>query len=409
MKSKIKQIHLENFMAFSNALIEFDERNIINLKGYSDSGKSSILIAIAVCLNNFKPSKQVNWIKDTCKFFKISISFDDNVKIVRYKYNNGQSLYEMYKDGALVYTSKINNTLTAINDVPEVISNYLELSELKSGILNFRTNQDKQFLAQTTGSENFQDLNNLFGIDEILSAIKYCKEDISVIVAEMNKNESEISFLRDKVAESRDLSQETLIRVLEEDKLLNEGELKVSELGVVSECISNIKSSKELPKINEITSSIKDLFELSSLVEVLSKEEEIKLDEVSDKKLKSLLDVSNTLKGLSEEGIEVKQEEIKTDKIVCLLEIKTLLGTQESVLPSLELQETQLYKDLNNLNTDLLEILNISKVIKSEEEENNKLKDMLEQIKQKLKSKGITLHECSNCGNFTCEGVIHEN
>ena len=124
MKSKIKQIHLENFMAFSNALIEFDERNIINLKGYSDSGKSSILIAIAVCLNNFKPSKQVNWIKDTCKFFKISISFDDNVKIVRYKYNNGQSLYEMYKDGALVYTSKINNTLTAINDEQIKISSF---------------------------------------------------------------------------------------------------------------------------------------------------------------------------------------------------------------------------------------------------------------------------------------------
>lgn len=72
------------------------------------------MIAVAVVFNNFKASKQANWIKDECKYFRIEVNFDDGVKIVRYKYLTGQSLYEMFKDGYLVYSSKVNNQLTRL-------------------------------------------------------------------------------------------------------------------------------------------------------------------------------------------------------------------------------------------------------------------------------------------------------
>ncbi|RKW48284.1 MAG: hypothetical protein D8B41_00145, partial [Porphyromonas sp.] len=51
-QSKIVSIELENFMAIKNAILTFDESNIINLKGYNDSGKSAITRALDVLFFN---------------------------------------------------------------------------------------------------------------------------------------------------------------------------------------------------------------------------------------------------------------------------------------------------------------------------------------------------------------------
>ena len=47
--SKITTIELINFMVYKHAKISFDEKNIINLKGYNSPGKSSILRALSIC------------------------------------------------------------------------------------------------------------------------------------------------------------------------------------------------------------------------------------------------------------------------------------------------------------------------------------------------------------------------
>ena len=50
--SKIKEVEVFNFMSFKHARLVFDETNILNLKGYNDSGKSAILRAVVVCLTD---------------------------------------------------------------------------------------------------------------------------------------------------------------------------------------------------------------------------------------------------------------------------------------------------------------------------------------------------------------------
>lgn len=48
--SKILGLELENFMSIKEAKLVFDETNIINLKGYNDSGKSAITRALDVLM-----------------------------------------------------------------------------------------------------------------------------------------------------------------------------------------------------------------------------------------------------------------------------------------------------------------------------------------------------------------------
>ena len=65
-----------NFMAIKNGKCDFDERNIINLKGYNDSGKSAMLTALNRLIL-FKMMKIILELllhsKVVFKFFVISI------------------------------------------------------------------------------------------------------------------------------------------------------------------------------------------------------------------------------------------------------------------------------------------------------------------------------------------------
>ena len=93
--SKLKSIELQNFMGFIKAKATFDESGSLNLKGYNSSGKSAFLTACAVAMMNAFPNKQAKYIHHGMEYFRIVLCFNDGVVIVRDKYKNGQSLYEM--------------------------------------------------------------------------------------------------------------------------------------------------------------------------------------------------------------------------------------------------------------------------------------------------------------------------
>ena len=60
---------VENFMSIKEAKVEFDDTNIINFKGFNDSGKSAMLRALEVLLSNKYPTEQAKFIKDGESYF----------------------------------------------------------------------------------------------------------------------------------------------------------------------------------------------------------------------------------------------------------------------------------------------------------------------------------------------------
>ena len=181
-----------NFMCIERGKCEFDDRNIVNLKGYNDSGKSAMLQALKVLISNSNPTKQVGFIQDDKDYFRVIAAFDDGVMILRDKYINGQSLYEMYKDNQLIYTSKSGNALTRITEVPKPIADYLGLIMYDGTCLNARACFEKQIGVQTTGSENYKMFNTVLKSEEIATASALLNNDRNKLASDINAVDADL-------------------------------------------------------------------------------------------------------------------------------------------------------------------------------------------------------------------------
>lgn len=239
-------------MSFKQASIEFDDKGIISLTGFSDSGKSAFLRAIEVCLDNYRPNKQAKFIRDGADHFRIAVLFDDEVEIVKYKYIGGQSSYEMFKDGEQVFTTKVNNAFTPIKDVPAELQKYINLARLESGVLNFRRREDKLFLSETTGSENFADVNKLFGVEEILGAIALVKDDISEDATNLNNLKVEETMIKEEITGLQYITQDLLDKLVSMDNDANLLEKSVMGSADVISSFVKYDKLKVFPQLDDI-------------------------------------------------------------------------------------------------------------------------------------------------------------
>lgn len=404
IKNRILQIKIENFMTIGNAVLDFDSRNILNLKGYSDSGKTAILIAIAVCLNNINTTKQLKYIKHGCKFFRIEVNFSDGVSIVRAKYSNGQSYYEMFKGGSIVYTTKSNDNMLAVNGIPEVISNYLEMANMKSGILNFRTNRDKLFLSETTGRENFEDLNTLFGIDDLLKALSLCKEEISNYKQEFQKNEVEIDFLKDKVKTYQYVKPETLEILQEEAKKADLEEKSLQSLKGIFDGVSNLNSIQTTPQIEPVKSNYEKIGEIAKLSNLVCVEIGSEIPVVSGKNLERISAISSLVNGVSKEKL-IELDSVDSSSMQALLSVKKVLSDFGEVAPKVDNISFSKLTDLEKLFSEVQKNKSEETTFKSAKNELDEMKEKYNSAVEKLKEKGISVFTCRNCGSVNCEGV----
>lgn len=193
--SKLRSIELTNFMGFVKAKAVFDESGSLNFKGYNSSGKSAFLTACAVAMMNAFPNKQAKYIRHNQDYFRIILRFDDGVVIVRDKYKNGQSLYEMYKDEKKIYTSKMGDKYLRIDAVPEEIENYLGMIGTELGYLNYQVRRDPLWLVETKGSDNYYTLNEVLKSVEIAQANALLNTDKNALNGEITVVESEINTL----------------------------------------------------------------------------------------------------------------------------------------------------------------------------------------------------------------------
>lgn len=247
--SRLVSWEVWNFMTIEHGVVSFDERNIVNIKGYNDSGKSAMLRALDVLFFNIKPNAQVGFIQDGKDYFRVQAVFSDGVIILRDKYINGQSLYEMYKDGVLVFTTKQGKMLTRVADVPEIIKDYLGMITCGSMILNSRSCFEKQLLVQTTGSENYKTLNVILKSEEIAVASELLNVDRNRMASDISSIDSEIIAYSNQIHCSEALDTRVIPILKQYDEALDRDENKLHSL---ESCKSLQGSLKEIPIIPEL-------------------------------------------------------------------------------------------------------------------------------------------------------------
>lgn len=366
---------VENFMAIEKGKCEFDEKNIINLKGYNDSGKSAMLMALKVLLTNSYPTKQVEFIQDDKDYFRILACFDDGVMILRDKYANGQSLYEMYKDGQVIFSTKQKNgALASVKGVPEPIEQYLGLITYEDTVLNARACFEKQIGVQTTGSENYKMFNTVLKSEEIAVASTMLNNDKNKLISDINGVENDLRANKEFIAGKDKISSDVISYLKSHDNGLDTAELMEVHLTE----IKNIKESLDGVVIYPEVSKISDLSELVNLL--------------------NLRDSLNNI------VITPEVPTIDTSELSALSQIKSLSDDLSSiksiVLPEMKVIETNQLTALLGIQTLVNNIDEVAKVIAEDEEtlKNNAL--VLEELQEKLKTLGVSYVRCPSCGNM---------
>lgn len=373
--SKIVGLELENFMAIESAKLVFDETNIINLKGYNDSGKSAIVRSLGVLLYNAHQRAQKNWIKHGAQYFRIKLHFDDGITIVRDKYLHGASLYEMYENGNLLFSTRVGSTLTQVKEVPLEIREYLAMTETSAGsYLNSQSIYDKQFLIQTSGSENVELLNGVLQLKETGIATTAIKNDINALNSSINGLIADIEAIKVSLQRYDGLDEGFLTLLSEYDSKYEEVEKVFNDYShLLDLLVERSKLVDDLPTLDVI-----DYSELQSLQSVLD----------SIIKVQNIVDVPS---------LPVIEQQSYLD----LLKIRELQNSYENhkgitfEVPIVDFSELN---SLKNLYNEFQNFSEISGLCSSLAEEEDKVKLATAKIEAYAQENGIAISKCDNCG-----------
>jgi len=338
--SKITSVEVYNFMAFKHAKAYFDEKGIINIKGYNSSGKSAFEVALAVCLMNMYVAKQNKFIRHGEDYFRVIVTFDDGISIVRDKYVNGQSLYEMYKETECVFTTKQGNMLAKISGVPSPIKSYLELVETDIGYLNYQTCKDPLWLIDTKGAENYTTLNEVLKTEEISRANAMLNADVNSLNSEIAMIESELQRKELQLHSCQGITEGLILALSEKEdemSVLMYRERLLNSICATLESLSKLRDIPEVEKLN-VTKQIKISTIYSNIVNLLELKDIPEVSRISVERLRSLNNLGNISAQLSESFVDIPEvlkiegldKELKLKKIVS--ELKELLGTSEKLL-----------------------------------------------------------------------------
>lgn len=363
-----------NFMSIEHGKCEFDDRNIVNLKGYNDSGKSAMLQALKVLISNSNPTKQVGFIQDDKDYFRVVAAFADGVMILRDKYINGQSLYEMYKDNQLIYTSKSGNALTRITEVPKPIADYLGLIMYDGTCLNARACFEKQIGVQTTGSENYKMFNTVLKSEEIATASALLNNDRNKLASDINAVDADLQAQKGFLGNKDKITAEMVGYLKNHDSALDQYLTMESTL----DTIHTLKASKDAvviyPELSGVDAT--QLAELDTIARQMSMLSAIKiapqLDEVDALQLQALANIKSVADALSAVVIPPEVKTVDSEQLNALIGILATINA----ISECDKAVSQYDASLETLNKELAE------------------------MQEELTNKGVKMVRCPGCGQI---------
>ena len=370
--SRLIKWEVFNFMSIEHGECEFDDKNIVNLKGYNDSGKSAMLRALDVLMSNMSPQKQVEFIQDDKDFFRIIAYFDDGVSILRDKYINGQSLYEMYKDGTVIFRTKVGNALARVSEEPEPIRNYLGLIQYDNTVLNSRSCFEKQIGVQTTGSENYKMFNTVLKSEEIASASAMLNNDKNKLLADINALDAEVSANKNLVLLGDNLTEGMISYLKEHDANADRADGQIAFLDSISQCNQQINSLVIYPELQRVdTKQLSDLILITDLKE--------KLDEIE---------------------ITPQLNVVDTTQLNSLVQIKGLVDSITSIedYPELRVLDTTRLETLERIQSLISGIAECDTAILELDGEITRVQTELDTLAKEMKTQGLNMVKCPSCG-----------
>lgn len=372
--SRLVSWEVYNFMAYSHAKAEFDERGIVTIKGYNDSGKSAMLQALNVLMFNIKANQQIGFIKDDCDYFRVVAQFDDGVVILRDKYINGQSLYEMYKDGQVIFSTKQGKALTKVSGVPEPIEQYLGLISHDGTCLNSRSCIEKQLLVQTTGSENYKLLNVILKSEELAIATQMLNDDKNKVLQDINSTENDLNSAKKLIGVGAELTEDLLVHLERMDKNCDDFDGMSSVLVSIDSISKNIASIMITPELDTV-----DCGQIDSLISI-----------------NSLINTLSSIPNLPEMPI------IDTGNLELLCSVVSVLSELKTIpeLPLLDIIDTEQFETIARISDICSSLTSLNKELEDIDVRAKVLDEEMRKCASQLEEFGKVVIKCPNCGTI---------
>jgi len=254
----IKSISIANFQSHKSTTMDFcPGLNVI--AGASDSGKSSILRAMAWIIKN-RPSGDAirNWDCKKTDPVTVEIILDDNGK--------EETLSKERIGSNTRYLSSKFGTLAVVGrDVPEEVTQLLNLSDF-----NFQTQHDAYFLLNDSPGSVAKTLNDLVGLSIIDTIFKNINSKSLFLKRQSEENQTTIDKLQSEIDQLQylDEAERELIGAEKISGLLDK---RKGQMEILSSLIAAIQATKQdLEKANQILSAEKDLIILKKKNENLN-------------------------------------------------------------------------------------------------------------------------------------------
>lgn len=368
----MQRIKITNFMSIKSAQLDFDELGILNIKGYNDSGKSNILRSLEVCLMHKYKQAQAKFIRDDEEFFRVEVTFADGVKITREKHRTGTSLYEMHnRAGELLFTTKVGRSYGKVDDVPNVIAEYLGLVVTDSVYLNSQAVQDPKLLVETTGSQNFAALHEVLQVDEIARSIAMANTDRNVVSREVNELEISIQGKKESLSTIPDYRAKDLVALKAKEALIDELQDRVT---ITQSLWGTLVARKEIPDLPVIDLVNSDRYKVIS---------EIQKNVVALSNIHDLPDV----------------EVVDSSRMTILTQIMSAARSIEATpdLPELPLLSSSRFEAVETLGSTIDSYSKLVKVGRDLVSSLNEATAELDQLHTDMHAAGYILHKCVFC------------
>lgn len=282
--SKISTIRITNFQSIKEAELVFDDDGIINVIGLNDTGKSSVIRAIASCLLYAYPRAHKDFIRRGTKFFQVAVTFDDGITIIYEKNKDGKDVKSVYQlvdadDKVLFSTAKRGAKggliYEKVNEVPEPIANYLKMGTFfingKPASLNYGNRYDPLLLVSTSGADNAQAVNSVMRNEEMTAAYKLLNADNNQLTATINQEDYAYSQLASMYLDKAGISQVLYDQLKSFSEQVNKQE---DFLEFIDSVVSNVTTVSDIvipPEVETInTSQLEDIVSTEELVNKLN-------------------------------------------------------------------------------------------------------------------------------------------
>lgn len=417
--SPIKYLVIKNFRNIGEAIIDMSDTPIISLVGENESGKTSVVKAFTVCGLNSSPRDQKDFVRDGTKAFGIGIELEDGTVVERVKFLDGLNRYRLRRNNKIVFqTEKIDSGVPL--EIQSVMG-LLEEPETKE-YLQVRTYEDPLLFVVTPSSTNYKVMYDALKVEQLTKAISLGSKEANELKYTIDKNNTGISTLYSNLRKIRTFDITPLIniknRIIREHrqvenidsayKIYKDIEKKKEKQGLLWE-ITNSEQVKETEVIyiNSILDTIHKLSDLNSMLSIYKNISE--LEEIDT----SLIDSLEQLDRLKN---DIKEKEAKLSSLSALSNIDEVSEYEVNILSSildsknklLEASRKDYLFDVDNANyveeqdirtVELINyLLGIKDKLRNLMETENEYKKYIEMIESYLKSTGIGIETCPNCG-----------